>query len=286
VIGGNDGRNRALRVDSLLCLLFCWLARLTHRLRGGILVVPVLTLVFGLDIHLAIGASIVSIIATSSGAAAAYVRDHLTNVRAAILLELATSTGAVLGALLAPFLPIRALYSLFAGFLLLSLGPMARRLGEEVPSQVRPDWFARRLRLGGAYPDRALGRVVTYEVTRVPVGFAMMFIAGLASALLGLGAGALKVLAMDWGVRMPMKVSTATSNFMIGVTAAAGAGVYFWRVDVVPIIATPVMLGVLAGTLVGAQLLLRLTNRRVRQLFIPVLLIIAVQMLLRGIGVW
>ena len=255
-------------------------------LGGGILVVPVLTLVFGLDIHLAIGASIVSIIATSSGAAAAYVRDHLTNVRAAILLELATSTGAVLGALLAPFLPSRALYFLFAGFLLLSLGPMARRLGEEVPSQVRPDWFARRLHLGGAYPDRALGRVVTYEVTRVPVGFAMMFIVGLASALLGLGAGALKVLAMDWGMRMPMKVSTATSNFMIGVTAAASAGVYFWRGDVVPIIATPVMLGVLAGSLVGAQLLLRLTNRRVRQLFIPILLIIAVQMLLRGIGVW
>ncbi len=255
-------------------------------LGGGILIVPLLTLVFRLDIHLAVGASIVSIIATSSGAAAAYVRDHLTNVRAGIFLELATSTGAVLGALLIPFLPGRALYFLFAAFLLLSLLPMLRRLGEEIPSGVEPDWLARRLHLGGAYPDRVLGRVVAYEVTRVPVGFAMMFVAGMASALLGLGAGALKVLAMDWGMRMPMKVSTATSNFMIGVTAAASAGIYFWRGDVVPEIATPVMLGVLTGSVVGAQLLLRLTNRRVRQLFIPILLVIAVQMLLRGIGVW
>lgn len=255
-------------------------------LGGGILIVPLLTLVFRLDIHLAVGASIVSIIATSSGAAAAYVRDHLTNVRVGILLELATSTGAVLGAVLVPFLPGRALYFLFAIFLSLSLAPMARRLGEEVPGQVQPDWLARRLHLGSAYPDRALGRVVAYEVTRVPVGFAMMFVAGMASALLGLGAGALKVLAMDWGMRMPMKVSTATSNFMIGVTAAASAGIYFWRGDVVPEIATPVMLGVLTGSIVGAQLLLRLTNRRVRQLFIPILLVIAVQMLLRGLGVW
>lgn len=255
-------------------------------LGGGILVVPLLTLGFRLDIHLAIGASIVSIIATSSGAAAAYVRDHLTNVRVGIVLELATTTGAVLGALLIPFLSSRTLYFLFAAFLLLSLVPMARRLGEELPAGVKPDWLARKLQLAGAYPDRALGRMVTYEVTRVPVGFTMMFGAGMASALLGLGAGALKVLAMDWGMRMPMKVSTATSNFMIGVTAAASAGIYFWRGDVVPVIATPVMLGVLAGSLVGAQLLLRLTNRRVRQLFIPILLIIAVQMLLRGLGVW
>ncbi len=271
-----------------LCL-FSFLAGLLGSLiglGGGILIVPLLTLGFHLDIHLAVGASIVSIIATSSGAAAAYVRDHLTNVRAGIFLELATSTGAVLGALLVPFLPGRALYFLFAAFLLASLGPMARRLSEEVPSGVQPDWLARHLRLGGTYPDRALGRLVTYEVTRVPVGFAMMFVAGLASALLGLGAGALKVLAMDWGMRMPMKVSTATSNFMIGVTAAASAGIYFWRGDVVPLIATPVMLGVLAGSLVGAQLLLRLTNRRVRQLFIPILLVIAFQMLLRGLGVW
>ncbi|MDW7981229.1 MAG: sulfite exporter TauE/SafE family protein [Thermomicrobium sp.] len=255
-------------------------------LGGGILIVPVLTLLFRLDIHLAIGASIVSIIATSSGAAAAYVRDHLTNVRVGIFLELATSTGAVLGALLVPVVPGRLLYILFAGFLFLSLGPMVRRLGEEVPTQVRPDWVARHLRLGGSYADRALGRLVTYEVTRVPLGFVMMFVAGLSSALLGLGAGALKVLAMDWGMRMPMKVSSATSNFMIGVTAAASAGIYFWRGDVVPVIATPVMLGVLAGSLTGAQLLLRLTNRRVRQLFIPILLVIALQMLLRGLGVW
>ncbi|MCX2726561.1 sulfite exporter TauE/SafE family protein [Thermomicrobium sp. 4228-Ro] len=269
--------------------LFAFLAGLLGSLiglGGGILIVPLLTLVFRLDIHLAVGASIVSIIATSSGAAAAYVRDHLTHVRAGIFLELATSSGAVLGALLVPFVPGRALYFLFAGFLLLSLGPMARRLGEEIPTGVQPDWFARHLRLGSAYPDRALGRVVRYEVTRVPIGFAMMFVAGLASALLGLGAGALKVLAMDWGMRMPMKVSTATSNFMIGVTAAASAGIYFWRGDVVPLIATPVMLGVLAGSLVGAQLLLRMTNRRVRQLFIPILLVIAFQMFLRGLGVW
>lgn len=253
-------------------------------LGGGVLIVPLLTLVFRLDIHLAVGASIVSIIATSSGAAAAYVRDHLTNVRAGIFLELATSTGAILGALLVPFLPGRALYFLFAAFLLLSLAPMVRQLGEEVPSGVRSDRLARWLHLGGAYPDRALGRVVAYEVSRVPVGFAMMFIAGMASALLGLGAGALKVLAMDWGMRMPMKVSTATSNFMIGVTAAASAGIYLGRGDVDPRIAAPVALGILLGALTGARILPHLSNRAVRWVFTPVLVGLGLETLARGLG--
>lgn len=254
-------------------------------LGGGILIVPLLTIGFGLDIRLAIGASIVSVIATSSGAAAAYVRDHLTNVRVGMVLELATSLGAVTGALVAVLLNPRVLFFLFAFILLFSLLPMIRKLGEDIPEDVVPDRLATRLRLGSTYPDRALGRPVAYEVTRVPLGFGMMYIAGVVSGLLGIGSGALKVLAMDTAMRLPMKVSTATSNFMIGVTAAASAGIYFWRGDVVPVIAAPVALGVLAGAMLGAKMLVRFRNQTVRLIFMPVLVLVAVNMLLRGAGV-
>ncbi len=254
-------------------------------LGGGVLIVPLLTIGFGLDIHLAIGASIVSVIATSSGAAAAYVRDHLTNVRVGILLELATSLGGLTGALIAPALGAPALSVLFGVVLLASILPTVQKWGEDLPVGVRDDWLAARLRLASCYPDRARGTWVPYHVTRVPVGLGMMYVAGVVSGLLGIGSGALKVLAMDTAMRLPMKVSTATSNFMIGVTAAASAGVYFWRGYVVPSLAAPVALGVLVGATLGARLLAHLSNVTLRRVFLPVLAALAVEMLLRGVGV-
>lgn len=254
-------------------------------LGGGVLLVPLLTLGFGMEIRLAIGISIVSVIATSSAAAAAYVRDHLTNVRIAIFLELATSTGAVTGAVLAAAVHPRILFLLFGLLLLVSLLPVLRKLGEDIPVGIQNDRWAARLRLASSYPDRAFGRTVSYQVTRVPLGFGMMFVAGLGSGMLGIGSGALKVLAMDTIMRLPMKVSTATSNFMIGVTAAASAGIYFWRGDVLPLVAAPVALGVLVGATLGARFLVRFQNRTVRLIFLPVLFLIALQMLLRGFGI-
>jgi uncharacterized membrane protein YfcA len=254
-------------------------------LGGGVLIVPLLTIGFGIDIRLAIGASIVSVIATSSGAAAAYVKDHLTNVRVAMLLELATSTGALTGALVAGYLNAQVLFVVFGVILLVSLAPTVLKLSENIPAAVHNDAIARRLRLASSYPDHALGETVSYEVTHVPAGFGMMYIAGVVSGLLGIGSGALKVLAMDSAMRLPMKVSSATSNFMIGVTAAASAGIYFWRGDVVPLIAAPVALGVLVGATTGAKLLMRFHNTTIRMIFIPVLGAVAVEMLLRGFKV-
>jgi uncharacterized membrane protein YfcA len=254
-------------------------------LGGGVLIVPLLTIGFGLDIRLAIGASIVSVIATSSGAAAAYVRDHLTNVRVGMLLELATSIGAITGALVAVYLNARLLFFLFGIILLLSIVPMIKKLGENLPGEVVSDRIATRMKLASSYPDRVSGGTVAYNVTNVPLGFGMMYVAGIVSGLLGIGSGALKVLAMDTAMRLPMKVSSATSNFMIGVTAAASAGIYFWRGDVIPIIAAPVALGILVGATTGAKLLVRFQNQTVRKLFLPVLAGVALEMLLRGMGV-
>jgi uncharacterized membrane protein YfcA len=252
---------------------------------GGILIVPALTLLFGIDIRLAIGASIVSVIATSSGAAAAYVRDRLTDMRVGMFLELATTTGAVVGALLAAIVAPGLLYILLGMVLLGSAGMQVVRLGEEVPPDVEPSGLAARLRLVSSYPDARLGREVPYAARRVPLGFALMWGAGVVSGLLGIGSGALKVVAMDGAMRLPMKVSSATSNFMIGVTAAASAGIYLARGDVDPTLVAPVALGVLAGATLGARLLPRLSNRHVRWVFLPVLVVIGIQTLLRGFGV-
>lgn len=252
---------------------------------GGILVVPALTMLFGVDIRLAIGASIVSVIATSSGAAAAYVRDGMTDMRVGMFLELATTVGAVCGALLAAVVAPAALYVLLGVVLLFSALQQVVRLGEELPPIADPPPLAARLRLVGAYPDARLGREVPYAAQRVPLGFALMAGAGVVSGLLGIGSGALKVLAMDGAMRLPMKVSSATSNFMIGVTAAASAGIYLSRGDVDPTIAAPVALGVLAGATAGARILPRLSNRSVRLVFLPVLLAVGIQTLLRGLGI-
>jgi uncharacterized membrane protein YfcA len=251
---------------------------------GGILVIPVLTIGFGIDIRLAVGASIVSVIATSSGAATAYVRDRMTDMRVGMFLELATTSGAVSGALLAAAVSPAFLYVLLGAVMLLSAASQVARLGEETPPEGPPSALAARLRLTSSYPDRRLGREVSYTARRVPLGFGLMWIAGVVSGLLGIGSGILKVLAMDVAMRLPMKVSSATSNFMIGVTAAASAGIYLGRGDVDPRIAGPVALGVLAGALVGARLLQHISNRSVRLVFLPVLVVVGLETMGRGLG--
>jgi uncharacterized protein len=251
-------------------------------LGGGIIVVPALTLAMGIDIRYAIGASIVSVIATSSGAAAAYVRQHLTNLRAAMFLELATTSGAISGAFLAGVIGGRWLFILFG--LLLGYSALAMlRQPRESATGVPPDPLADRLRLHGSYLDEATGEVHDYRIGRSKLGLFLMYLAGAVSGLLGIGSGALKVPAMDLAMGIPMKVSTATSNFMIGVTAASSAGVYFSRGDIDPFVAGPVAAGVVLGAFAGSRLLSKLSAGRVRMLFVIVLIAIALQMLYRGV---
>ncbi|HYL42725.1 MAG TPA: sulfite exporter TauE/SafE family protein [Ktedonobacteraceae bacterium] len=254
-------------------------------LGGGVLIVPLLTLAFGLPIRYAIGTSIVAVIATSSGAAAAYVRDNMTNMRIGLFLEMATTIGAICGAFLAGLLAPASLFLIFGVILLVSVVPQVFKIGEELPKGVHNDRWATWLHLGGSYPDQRLGREVSYQVTRTPLGLAMMYVAGVLSGLLGIGSGTLKVLAMDTIMRLPMKVSTTTSNFMIGVTAAASAGIYFARGDIPPLVAAPVALGILLGAFIGARLLSRLSNKTLRLIFVPIMAFVAVEMVLRGLGI-
>lgn len=252
-------------------------------LGGGFVVVPALTLLFGIDIRLAIGASIVTVIATSSGAAVAYVRDHLANLRVGMFLELATTTGAVSGAVLATVLVPRVLYVVFALALAQSAVAVARRRSLEDRPSPPPDALADRMGLHGSYPDAARRRVVDYRVARTKLAFVLMYVAGVVSGLLGVGSGTLKVPAMDLAMGLPMKVSTATSNLMIGVTAAASAGVYFARGDILPLVTAPLVVGVLVGAVGGARLLPGMQPRRLRLLFAVVVMVVAVNMALKAV---
>jgi uncharacterized membrane protein YfcA len=255
-------------------------------LGGGIVIVPVLTLFMHIPIKDAIGASIVSVIAVSSGAGSVYVRDHVTNVRVAMFLELATASGAILGAaVLANFLNADMLKILFGVTLLISLLPIIARMGEELPQGVKSDRLARRLKMQGSYFDQKLGRTIHYQAARVPPAMGIMFVAGLMAGILGIGAGVLKVLAQEMAMRLPVKVSTATSNFMIGVTAAAAAGVYLRRGLVLPYLVVPVAASVLVGALWGTKLMERMSNVLVRKVFAVALGVIGLQMLLGGLHV-
>jgi uncharacterized membrane protein YfcA len=251
-------------------------------LGGGIIVVPALTLLLGIDIKLAVGASIVSVIATSSGAAAGYVREHMTNLRVAMFLEIGTTTGAITGAFLAGHIAVRWLFIIFGIMMGYSAIEMFRKRHHEEAGPVPPDPDADRLALHGSYYDQVLHKQIDYRVTHTWLGLALMYIAGCVSGLLGIGSGALKVPSMDLAMRLPIKVSTATSNFMIGVTAAASAGVYFARGDIDPLIAAPVAAGVLIGATGGSLLLPRLQNQSIRVAFVVVLLWISAEMLWKG----
>lgn len=256
---------------------------------SGIFIVPILTMFGHLDIHVAIGASIVSVIACSCGGAAPFLRARLTNIRLAVVLETATTLGALSGVLLSGLIPVPVLFFIFAVVLLLSAQQMLARRADPIASlgAHAPDassWGAS-WRLDSSYPDRALGRDVDYRVQRVPLGLALMVGAGLISALLGIGSGVLKIPAMDTALRLPIKVSSATSNFMIGVTATASAGAYFLRGEIVAAIAGPVALGSVVGAVLGARVLTRVSGDKLRVLFVVVLTVLAVQMLLEAFGV-
>jgi uncharacterized protein len=251
-------------------------------LGGGVVIVPLLTLVFGADIRYAIGASLVSIIATSSGAAAAYVKEGFTNLRIGMLLEIATTVGALVGASLVAVIPANVIAVIFGLVLLQSAYLASRHRPDHLTASLPPDPLALRLRLDSTFPTEA--GAMRYRVRRVPGGFALMWLAGVLSGLLGIGSGAVKVLAMDQVMLMPFKVSTATSNFMIGVTAAASAGIYLRRGYVVPALAMPVMLGVLAGSMVGARLLFRMPTRQLRILFALVIVVLALEMIYHGLA--
>jgi uncharacterized membrane protein YfcA len=249
-------------------------------LGGGVIVTPVLTLFLGVDLRYAIGASLVSVIATSSGAAAAYVRDGLSNIRIGMFLEIATTIGAILGAFLATIIPTKYLAILFGLILLQSAWTTARE-HRESGKPVRVDPLAEELKLNGSFT--LAGETENYVVTRVKTGFALMLGAGAVSGLLGIGSGSLKVIAMDQAMRIPFKVSTATSSFMIGVTAAASASIYIGRGYVEPAIAMPVMLGVLLGSLAGARVLPGLPVITLRRVFAIVVGVIAIEMIVNGI---
>ena len=249
-------------------------------LGGGVIVTPVLTLFLGVDIRYAIGASLVSVIATSSGAAAAYVRDGYSNIRIGMFLEIATTLGALFGAFLGAHIPTSALSVIFGLILLQSAWQAARELHAHSVSPV-PDALAQRLKLNGSY--RTLEGPQSYEVHHVKTGFGLMFGAGTISGLLGIGSGSIKVIAMDQAMQIPFKVSTATSNFMIGVTAAASASLYLSRGYVNPAIAMPVMLGVLLGSIIGSRFLARLPVRLLRRIFAVVVGVIAVEMIFSGV---
>ncbi len=254
-------------------------------LGGGIIIVPVLTLLLNLPIRFAIGASIVAVIATSSGAAAAYIRDRLTNLRIGIALEVMATIGALTGAFLTGHVSPRWLYIIFGAVLAYSAIALLGRLRLELPGEVPPDPLAARLRFVGEYYDQILGKRVPYEATGVIPGGISMYVAGIFSGLLGTGNGVFNVLAMEMAMRLPLKVSTSTSNFMVGVTAAASAGVYFSRGDIHPIIAAPIAIGVLCGAWVGTRVMGRLRNTTIRKLFIPILALVAVGMIARGFSV-
>jgi uncharacterized membrane protein YfcA len=252
-------------------------------LGGGMIVVPALTLLLGIDIRLAIGASIISVIATSSGAAAAYVRDRLANLRVAMFLELGTTAGAITGAWVAGILHPRWLFVLFGAILGYSALAMLRSRPRVALQHHGETRLAHRLRLHSSYFDDARGHEVVYEPTRPALGLALMYVAGIVSGLLGIGSGALKVPAMDLAMELPIKVSTATSNFMIGVTAAASAGLYFARGQIDPFVAAPVAVGVLLGAFTGSKFLSRVSGRALRVTFVVVLVLVSLQMLVRGV---
>jgi len=250
-------------------------------LGGGVVIVPVLTVLFHVDIHYAIGASLVSVIATSSGAAAAYVREGYSNIRIGMFLEIATTVGALFGAWLTTRVPTHAIGIVFGVVLLYSAYASVRMKHREHGAD-KPDPLATRLRMNGTMPT-AEGPE-SYVAQRVPAGFSLMFLAGSLSGLLGIGSGAVKVLAMDQAMRLPFKVSTTTSNFMIGVTAAASAGIYLSRGYISPGLAMPVMLGVLGGSLVGSKILVHAHVRILRIVFAVVIVALGLEMMINSIA--
>jgi len=251
-------------------------------LGGGVLIIPFLTLVEGVPVPLAVGASIVSVVATSSASAATYVQDHLTNLRLGMFLEIGTVAGAITGAFVSVFLPASYLFVLFGIILLYTTIVMIRARGIDFPANVSPDKTSRILALGSQYEDHSLNRVVKYEVTRTPLTVFIGFFAGIVSGLLGVGGGIINVPTMNLVSKIPVKVASATSNFIIGVTAASSASVYLLRGDVHPLLAAPLIIGVAGGALLGTKVLKVTPPTRVKVAFGILLAAISLLMILKG----
>lgn len=250
-------------------------------LGGGVIIIPLLTLVLGVDIHYAIGASIISVIATSSGSAAAYVKEGITNIRIGMFLEVATTISAIIGAIVTVFINPSYIAVIFGLILLFSAAMMLRKKVDRSDNDTSgklPIFF----KLNGTYPTES--GLKKYAVHNVVGGFLMMFIAGIISGLLGIGSGALKVVAMDNVMRIPFKVSTTTSNFMMGVTAAASAIVYLHRGQIDPGIAMPVSVGVLLGATIGSKILVKTKTDKLKVVFAVVVTFLALQMIYNGLS--
>lgn len=268
----------------ILIGIFAGIAGAILGLGGGIIVTPILTLLCHLDIKYAIGASIVVVIATSSGSTIAYLKDEVLNLRVAMFLEIATTIGALSGALLTGILEPKYLYILFGLLILFSAFNMVKKLMNKNKSNLstKDDKLAKKLRLNSSYYDKAEHKQVDYRVENIPGGLSVMFGAGLASGLLGIGSGAFKVIAMDTFMKMPLKPSSATSNLMMGVTAAASATVYFFNGSILPYIAVPLALGILLGATLGSRVMQVLPARWIRVCFVPVMFYIGLSMLYKG----
>jgi len=269
-----------MTIGIFVCSLAAGLLGSLTGLGGGVIIVPVLALLFGVNIRYAVGASLVSVIATSSGAAAAYVREGFSNIRIGMFLEMATTAGAVSGALLAAHISASAIAVIF-GVMLLASAYLSSRPQPEMPPLTGTNRLAERLKMKGVYPSTEGPQ--EYEARAIPFGVGVSYTAGIMSGLLGIGGGALKVLAMDQVMRIPFKVSTATSNFMIGVTAAASAGIYLRRGYIDPALAMPVMLGVLIGSMTGARILPGAGTRVLRILFSVIVVVLAFEMIYKGV---
>jgi uncharacterized membrane protein YfcA len=249
---------------------------------GGVILIPALTF-FGMDIKHAIAVSIVSVIATSSGSASAYVKDRITNLKVGMFLEMFTIMGALAGAAITIISGRKFLFILFGIVLLSSWVALFRQRNESWRQAVHQDTFSHWLELEGNYYDQSVGKIIEYRGSRAYLGGPLMFGAGMVAGLLGIGAGALKVLIHDLVMGLPPKVSTTTSNLIIGVTALAGTSVYLAAGMIDPGLAAPIILGVVLGATVGTRLLVRLTNQMVRRFFLLVLLILGIEMILRSI---
>lgn len=266
---------------TLILLFGAYLAGLLGSLTGlggGVVIIPLLSLAFQFDIRYAIGAALVASIATSSGSASAYVKEGITNIRLGMFLEIATTIGAVIGAIIAVFMPVNAIAIIFGGVLLFSAAITIRKKTDHV--EVNGSRLAERLKLNGSYPSKK--GMIDYKTTHVIGGFSIMSAAGVLSGLLGIGSGALKVLAMDKAMKIPFRVSATTSNFMVGVTAAASAVVYLQRGYIDPGIAFPVMAGVLAGPITGTKLLMHIHVKWLRIIFSIAISLVALQMIHNG----
>jgi uncharacterized membrane protein YfcA len=259
-------------------------------LGGATVLVPIYTLFLAIPIAYATGASLISTIATSSGAASAYIKDRITNVRIGMSLEIATTAGAIIGSLIAHIVYEDhlefILFIIFGIVILSSLYPQIEKASLELPRAMKPDWSTRLFQLYGKYYDATLRQIVEYQGVRWWLGEIVMFFAGMVSGLLGIGSGALKVVGMDWAMNLPLKVSTTTSNFMIGVTAATSSSLYWVFGYIEPVLAGVTAIGVLIGSYLGSKALVRIRNVKLRLIFIAILLFLGIDMIIRGVTLW